>query len=152
MFVDFLTWYIGPPIVFITECRVVTNIWKCSPISFNHASLWCWLLILTEPHTNQIWGSIMKMSHLRPIHLRGAIQYNIGTTPPRPLSHWTLIEWCITNSTVPNTTAMRATHVNLSHDLPSPFIDCNHLMKHEPNKNHEANDYMHDLELLVILH
>ena len=35
------------PIVFTIECRVVINIWRCSPISFKHKSLWC---LLFDPH------------------------------------------------------------------------------------------------------
>jgi hypothetical protein len=40
------------PLVFIVECRVVIDIWRCSPISFKHVSLCS--LILTEPQFNQI--------------------------------------------------------------------------------------------------
>ena len=50
--VDFLTGYTHVlPTVFTIECIVVMNIWRRSPISFKHVSLWC---LLTEPHTDQI--------------------------------------------------------------------------------------------------
>ena len=35
------------PIVFIIECRVLINIWRCSPISIKHVSLW---YLLFHPH------------------------------------------------------------------------------------------------------
>jgi hypothetical protein len=40
VFVDFLAGDMGLPIVFTFECRDVINIWRCSPISPKHVSLW----------------------------------------------------------------------------------------------------------------
>jgi hypothetical protein len=49
MFVDSLSDYMSPPIVFIIECGVVI-----CPISLKHVSFGVCPFVLDEPHTNQI--------------------------------------------------------------------------------------------------
>ena len=46
--------YTGPPIVWTIKCRVVNKIWKRSPFSFKHVSLWYTFLDphLTTQHSN----------------------------------------------------------------------------------------------------
>jgi hypothetical protein len=46
MFVDSLTEFIRPPIVFNIQCGVVNKMWWCSLISLKYVSLWCCFLIL----------------------------------------------------------------------------------------------------------
>lgn len=45
-------------VVFTIRCRIFMNIWRCRPISFKHVTIFMMLalLILIEPHTNQIEG------------------------------------------------------------------------------------------------
>ena len=65
------------------ECimyRVAITIWRCSPISFKHLSLWCVVLWSSLHHIPMEYtGMIKTMSHLRSICLTHNILMNFVT-------------------------------------------------------------------------
>ena len=63
------------------ECGVVNKIWRCSPISFRHVSIWCFSLILTKLHTLiKYRGLIKKRNWIAPIYLSTKpITWVVGT-------------------------------------------------------------------------
>ena len=70
MLVDFWVRYIGFPIVFSSEYRVVINIWRHGPISFSHVSMWCSLFDPNWTTYQSNKGPIKETSQLRSIYLQ----------------------------------------------------------------------------------